>query len=258
MSAQAARWSADDIDRRFGHGRRPEELAELAETLDGVLNRLSAVVRHEQRLSAELSHELRTPLARLQAELDWLDDRPRDAAEIGRSHATMGEAAGAMGEILETLMTTARSGVAVAPGRCAPAPVVARAVGRLGPAHPETRFVLDVPPDLTAGIDAPVLERLLGPLLDNAVRYAAGRVTIGGRSGGEGVELTVADDGPGVPAELADHVFEAGRRGNPSDGHDGAGLGLALAHRLATAARGSLTLAPSDAGAVFVVRLPAG
>jgi signal transduction histidine kinase len=256
MSAQAARWSADEIDRRFGQGRRPAELAELAETLDGVLNRLSAVVRHEQRLSAELSHELRTPLARLQAELDWLSDRPRNAAEVARSHAAMGEATRAMGEILETLMTTARSGVAVAPGRCAPATVLARAVERLGSADVEV--TVDIPSDLVAGVDAPVLDRLLGPLLDNAVRYASHGVMITARSSGEGVELEVADDGPGVPPELAGHVFEPGRRGDPADGHDGAGLGLALAARLATAAHGSLTLRPGGPGASFVVRLPAG
>jgi signal transduction histidine kinase len=68
----------------------------------------------------------------------------------------------------------------------------------------------------------------------------------------------VADDGPGVPPELAEQVFEPGWRGDPADGHDGAGLGLALARRLATAARGSLTLTPGGPGATFVVRLPPG
>jgi signal transduction histidine kinase len=135
---------------------------------------------------------------------------------------------------------------------------VTRAVGPLTQAHPKLGFVLDVPAGLQAGIDAAVLERLLGPLLDNAVRYAAERVTVSGRQGEDAVELTVADDGPGVPAEFAEHLFEAGRRGDLGDGHDGAGLGLALAQRLATAARGSLALAPSPAGAAFVVRLPAG
>ncbi|MGZ4657576.1 MAG: sensor histidine kinase [Blastococcus sp.] len=258
MSAQAARWSADDIDRRFGPARRPAELAELAGTLDGVLNRLSAVVRHEQQLSAELSHELRTPLARLQAELDWLADRPRDADSVARSHVAIGDAADAMGEILETLMATARTGVAVAPGRCAPAAVVARAVEQLGRPRPGVDVVVDIGPDVTAGIDAPVLVRLLGPLLDNAVRYASRRVTVSGRNDPDGVELVVSDDGPGVPPEFAAHVFEPGRRGDPGDGHDGAGLGLALAGRLACAARGSLTLRPGGPGAAFVVRLPAG
>jgi signal transduction histidine kinase len=258
MSAQAGRWSADDVDRRFIPARRPAELAELAGTLDGVLNRLSAVLRHERRLSAELSHELRTPLARLRAELDWLTERPRDAASTARSHGAIDDAARSMGEIVETLMSAGRSGSTAAPGRCSPAAVVCRAVEQRGPGRPELEFVVDVAPELTVGVDAALLDRLLGPVLDNAVRHAARRISVIGRDVPEGVELVVADDGPGVPAEVASRVFEPGWRGDPSDGHDGAGLGVALAARLATAAGGSLELRPGGPGASFVVRLPAG
>jgi signal transduction histidine kinase len=258
MSAQAARWSADDIDRRFGPTPRPAELAALAETFDGVLNRLSAVVRHEQQLSAELSHELRTPLARIQSELDWVGDRPRDAAGLAEAHAAIAAATRAMSEILETLMTTARSGAGTAPGRCSPLEVIARAAARLQHVRPGLDMAVDVPAELMAGVDAPVLDRLLGPVLDNAARYAAHRVSVTGRGGAGEVLLTIADDGPGVPPDSASRVFEPGWRGDPADGHDGAGLGLALAVRLAAAARGSLTVRPEGPGATFDVRLPAG
>jgi signal transduction histidine kinase len=258
MSAQAARWSADDIDRRFGHTPRPAELAALAETFDGVLNRLSAVVRHEQQLSAELSHELRTPLARIQSELDWVADRPRDAAGLAEAHGAIAAATAAMSEILETLMTTARSGAGTAPGRCSPLEVVRRAGERLQHVRPDLGVTVDVPADLVAGVDASVLDRLLGPVLDNAARYAERRITVTGRRGAGEVLLSISDDGPGLLAESASRVFEPGWRGNPADGHDGAGLGLALAVRLATAARGSLTLRPEGPGATFDVRLPAG
>jgi signal transduction histidine kinase len=76
-----------------------------------------------------------------------------------------------------------------------------------------------------------------------------------------GVEVTVADDGPGVPEAVGAAVFEPGRRADPADGHDGAGLGLALARRLARAAGGDIELAPRTngrGGAGFVVTLPAG
>jgi signal transduction histidine kinase len=258
MSAQAGRWSADDVDRRFGPARRPAELAELAETLDGVLDRLSAVLRHEQRLSAELSHELRTPLARLQAEIDWLGAQPRDAASVAQSQEAMDAASREMREILETLMTAARSGATTAPGRCAAAEVVIREAQQRRSSRPDVELVVDVAPDLVVGVDAPVVARLLGPVLDNAVRHAARRVTVTGRVVPSGVELTVADDGPGVPPDRAARVFEPGWRGDPTDGHDGAGLGLALANRLATAAGGVLELLPGGPGASFVVRLPAG
>jgi signal transduction histidine kinase len=258
MSAQAARWSADDIDRRFGPTPRPAELAALAETFDGVLNRLSAVVRHEQQLSAELSHELRTPLARIQSELDWVADRPRDPTGLAEAHGAIAAATAEMSEILETLMTTARSGAGTAPGRCAVLAVVDRVGQRLRDLRPALDVTVDVPPGLVVGVDAPVLERLLGPLLDNAGRHAEHRVTISGRGEAGEVVLTIADDGPGLPTEGASRVFEPGWRGDPADGHDGAGLGLALALRLATAARGALTARPDGPGATFDVRLPAG
>ncbi|MFE1961110.1 ATP-binding protein [Streptomyces sp. NPDC059479] len=72
------------------------------------------------------------------------------------------------------------------------------------------------------------------------------------------VRVTVADDGPGVPEEFRDSLFEPGRRATPGDGHDGAGLGLALARRLARAAGGDIALDTGRAGARFTVTLPAG
>jgi two-component system, OmpR family, sensor kinase len=68
MTRQAAEWSERDLDHRFGLGAPNDELTELAATLDALLDRIAASIRHEQRFSAELSHELRTPLARVLAE----------------------------------------------------------------------------------------------------------------------------------------------------------------------------------------------
>jgi signal transduction histidine kinase len=197
-------------------------------------------------------------LARVQAEVDWLTDRPRDAASLARSLAAISDATAGMGEMLETLMTAARSGASAAPGRSVPAEVVPGALQQAVERRPELDVLVDMPPDLVVGVDAPLLERLLGPLLDNAVRYARHRVTVTGQRLPDDVEIVVADDGPGLPHELAEKVFEAGWRADPADGHDGAGLGLALVRRLATAAKGTVTVRPVDAGTAFAVRLPAG
>jgi len=77
MTEQAAAWSEHDLDRRFELGEPHDELTTLAATLDGLLDRISASLRHERRFSAELSHELRTPLARVigEAELALRRDR---------------------------------------------------------------------------------------------------------------------------------------------------------------------------------------
>ena len=80
MTDDAAAWSDHDLDRRFDRGEPYDELTQLAATLDALLERLSASLRHEQRFTAELSHELRTPLAKIAAETELALRQRADAA----------------------------------------------------------------------------------------------------------------------------------------------------------------------------------
>ncbi len=259
MSQQAATWSADDAVQRFGDSARPGELAMLATNLDGLLDRLAAVLRHETQLTAELSHELRTPLARITAETDLLRSRLRGPAEQERAHAEILASAEQMKRILETLLSAARSSGGRPPGRCLVGPVVEATAGRLldGRLPPGSLTVTATPADLVVGVEADIFERILSPLLDNAARYARSSVAVEATTQGAGVEIRLRDDGPGVGPGIEQSIFEPGHRGDPDDGHDGAGLGLPLARRLARAAGGEITLAP-DEPSTFVVRLPAG
>lgn len=265
MARQAAQWSAHDVDRRFGDTPRPRELHALAMTLDGVLDRISAVVRHEKQLSAELSHELRTPLARIMAEVSLLRARPREQRELDASHATIEGSGTEMNHILETLMSTARSESGAAPGRCDPVAVARRATHQVpgaqasGNGNPIRVAVSRLPvdgSDLAVGVDDTVLERVLAPLVDNALRYARTSISVRVTGFPRTVTIDIADDGPGFPHTALPYLFEPGWRAEPNGAHDGAGLGLALAHRLAVAAGGSLTAATTAAGAVFTVTLP--
>ena len=252
MSGRAAAWSADDVDRRFGSDPRPAELADLARTLDGVLDRISAVLRDEQRLSGELSHELRTPVARIRAEAELLADRPRDTAETHRAARAIADSATEVEEVLTTLMTAARGGRRIAPGRAPVAPVLDALADA---AAVEVRVHAD--PALVAGVDAAVLRRLLQPVVDNAVRHAAGRVDLHAAAAGAGVVVRVTDDGPGIASGDVDRVFAPGWRADTADGHDGAGLGLALTRRLVEAAGGTARALPGPGGRVEVT-LPPG
>lgn len=103
-----------------------------------------------------------------------------------------------------------------------------------------------------------MLERVVAPVLDNAVRHAAREVRVEATRDGARLRLVISDDGPGVPAEHRERVFEPGWQADPDDGHDGAGLGLALVRRLAAAAGAEVTVAESGTGARFVIDLPAG
>jgi signal transduction histidine kinase len=248
MSSQAGRWSADDVDRRFGTEPRPAELAELAATLDQVLDRLSAVLRHERRFAEELSHELRTPLAQIQAEIDLLASRPRDPAEVEAAHAAIGDAAGGMRATLDTLMATARSGSSVPPGRALVRPVL-ESLGDIS---------VSAPAGLVVGVDGDVLLRILAPVVDNAVRYATTAVRISAQAREGRVIVVVTDDGPGMTPEVAASAFDPGFRGDGADGHDGAGLGLSLVRRLVLAVGGSVEAVATPSGGRVEIVLPAG
>ena len=244
MTRQAGEWSATDTSGRFGAEARPGELEELATTLDAVLGRLSAVLRREQQLSAEISHELRTPLTSIIAEADLFAARPRTPGEAAAAMNVVGDGARRMERILDTLLTAARAEAGSARGRSDVVAVAQRLLDDVE-ASPAVQY---------AGAEGEVVERLLSPLVDNAFRYSSlVRMTV--ISTATDVLVDVLDDGPGVPAGAEEAVFDAGYRHDPEDGHAGAGLGLALARRLARATGGDVT-ATAGPGGRFTVRLP--
>lgn len=261
MSAEAARRSALGTGEHFGSAGRPAELAELGTNLDALLDRITALLHDERRLTAELSHELRNPLARVCAEVEWLGKRPRGAEEQRDSHAAIAEAAERMRVICQTLLADARPGLDL--GRTSTergyrAADVLQDLAHRIPPGPLLPAITVLGGDGAPVVPAAILERILSPLLDNACRYAVSEVTLACRQTADAVVVSVADDGPGVPADQAATIFQAGRRADPSDGHSGPGLGLPLARRLARSAGGDVVLVrPRDGtvGARFEVTL---
>jgi signal transduction histidine kinase len=224
------------------------------------MDRVASSLRHEQRLSAELSHELRTPLSRIVAESELLARRDRPLDERHEAYASIGRSAEQMSAILETLMAAARADAGLDRGRSELGAVLRGLEATWGAACRARGQVLHLAAPAEAvgvGVVAEVVERILTPILDNAVRHArhAVRVTVGETDGR--ATITVADDGAGLAAEDRARVFEPGVRLDAADGHDGSGLGLPLARRLARAAGGDVhaTSAPGG-GAAFVVALP--
>ncbi|CAM5723204.1 Adaptive-response sensory-kinase SasA [Streptomyces alboniger] len=260
MTDQATQWSAVGSDQRFGAADHPAELARLGSSLDALLDRIRTVLRHEQQLTGELSHELRTPLTRIIMELDWWRARPRSAAETHTTHEVIAEAAQSMRSICDTLLNDARDSAqntTTAVGATAVAPVLRQLVEHLD-SREHVKTVVDVPGShLEAGVAPALLERIVSPLLANALRYATSAVAVSAMQLPGGVRIDVTDDGPGVPEEFLDDLFQPGRRADPGDGHDGAGLGLPLARRLARTVGGEVSHDPEHTpGARFLVDLP--
>lgn len=258
MTRAAADWSAHDHERRFGSGPRPDELGELASTFDALLNRLAASLRHEQRLSAELSHELRTPLARIAAEAELLRRRARSGQELEEGLGAIALNADEMESILDTLMKAARADAGLDRGRAALGPLLDRLGARWRPTLATHGIALDIaaPANVDIGVEAEVAERILTPLLQNAERHAVAHVSLSAERAGTSVLVHLDDDGPGIPEVQRNAAFEPGHTGTEGDG---AGLGLALARRLARATGGDVEIAnhPSGQGARLRVRLPA-
>ncbi|MDO9353575.1 MAG: HAMP domain-containing sensor histidine kinase [Solirubrobacteraceae bacterium] len=257
MARDAEEWSEHDLDRRFGRGPARDELGSLATTLDGLLGRIAASRRHEQRFSAEMAHELRTPLTAIRGEAELLERRAADPVAVRAGLADLQRLADRMAGVVDTLMGVARDETAPSTGGTGDARLAAQNVTEAvagAAAASDVVISLTVAPNLPAvGSPAEVVERALQPLVDNAIRHAKSTVdiTVDGRD--TEVWFTVQDDGDGVDEALRDDVFEPGVRGENSSG---VGLGLALARRLALGCEGDVQLEPSDGGARFVLRLP--
>ena len=263
MTGQAEAWSVTDSGRRFGLGPPRDEFTRLAATLDALLDRVASSLRHEQRFSAEISHELRTPLATVIAEAQLALRHRRSAAEHRAGYERVLGSAQQMARTLDTLVAASRAELATAHGTGDAARAARSAVrgcAALAQTHGISINVGEPPAPIRIGVDEDVAERVLAPLIENACRYGSSTVwvEIGRREGA--VLFHVRDDGEGIDAADREKIFEPGWRGQTATTSNaaGAGLGLALARRLARAAGGDVQLAGNGRGGDFAARLPAG
>jgi two-component system, OmpR family, sensor kinase len=252
MTARAAEWSEHDLHRRFALGAPVDELTALAATLDGLLGRLDAALRHEQRFSAEMAHELRTPLAGVRGEVELALRANRSDADRRRALEAVLAGTDRMANVVDTLLAAARSdGVSGSSDAVAATRSVERLVRPAAEAH-RRRLVVRAPDQpLTVGTSEEVVTGALHPLLENAVRHAEHAVEVDLARADGSVVIAVTDDGAGIAPDDAERIFEPGISDT-----GGAGLGLPLARRLARAAGGDVVAIPQAGGRVEL-RLPA-
>jgi two-component system, OmpR family, sensor kinase len=262
MTAEAADWGEHDFSRRFFAGEPHDELSTLASVFDGLLARLAQSLRHEQRLTAEISHELRTPLAKVLGEAELAGGRDRSPEEYRASLRRIRRHGQDLQRVLETLLASARAMVAAKPAVSDARQAAESALSPLADtltAQGKSAEVVCARP-VRVAVDADVLERILSPLLENAARFARGRIVLEIHEAGAWAVFEIHDDGPGVGPGEHERIFDPGYRGEEprEDGHTGSGLGLSLVRRLARAAGGEVEASASEDGGSFAVRLPAG
>jgi two-component system, OmpR family, sensor kinase len=264
---QTARRIAETRDpaMRVPQPQSDDEVAELARTLDEMLHSLAAsrqetehALARQRQFVADASHELRTPLTSILANLELLaevlDGEQGEAARSAlRSSHRMRRL---VADLLLLARADAKRELPHEPtdlGR-----VVVEAAAELGPVADGHELDVNVDHAVVAG-SPDELHRLVLNLMENAIKHTPPGTHVSAEveySNGN-VVLTVADDGPGIPEDLRDRIFERFTRG---DGDRGGsfGLGLSIVRAVAESHHGTVTLVPAETGARFVVTLPAG
>ena len=264
---QTARRIAEtrDPEMRVPQPRAEDEVAELASTLDEMLHALAqsraeseAALARQREFVADASHELRTPLTSILANLELLADvLDGEQGEAARSALRSSQR---MRRLVADLLLLARADAK----REAPheptdlAQVVVEAAAELGPVADGHELDVSAEAAFVAG-SPDELHRLALNLMENAIKHTPPGTHVHAavqQSNGH-VVLTVTDDGPGIPDELRERIFERFTRGTGDSGGS-FGLGLSIVRAVAESHEGTVALAPGEGGARFVVTLPAG
>ncbi|MEH3120410.1 MAG: HAMP domain-containing sensor histidine kinase [Sphingomonas phyllosphaerae] len=223
---------------------QPAELAPLASELNALATDSQAALASARASAANLAHALKTPVAALAIDLR---DQPRLAATVARIDRTIRHHLARA----RAAAVNRRVATPLAPAVADIAAVVERL--RDGPPLTIGRAIAE---DLAVAVDAQDLDELLGNLLDNAARHATSRISVVARRDGRSVALTIADDGPGIPADARAQVLQPGTRlDERGDGH---GFGLPIVAELAALYGGAVTLAENAPhGLLVTLTLPA-
>jgi two-component system OmpR family sensor kinase len=259
-----------------GHMPEPrvdDEVGELTRTLEQMLRSLDAAraereaaLTKQREFVADASHELRTPLTSILANLELLQaslDEPGHDEEREMVDSAL-RSSSRMSRLVTDLLLLARAdaGRLAARTRCDLAEIAGSAAAEVAPTIGERELRIDNGRPLAVDGSPDELHRMILNLLDNAVRYTppGSAIELRLRAAGRDAVVEISDDGPGVPPEMREQIFDRFVRGaGPADtaGRGGSGLGLAIVRAVAASHGGSVEAAESESGgALFRIRLP--
>lgn len=252
----------------------PDEIDRLGLTFDRMATRIARQIEQlreqdamRRRLVAHVSHDLRTPLTSMRGYLESLKikaDALTDAqrAEFLQIALDQGERLSRLiDELFELAALDAREKEPQLEP-FAPAELIHDVARKHRPAADarDIAIAVDVPRDATLVVgDLEMTERVLDNLIDNAITHTrqGGRIELRASSDHDGLRISVADDGPGIPEEDKAHLFEPFSRGDNSEARGHAGLGLAIAKRIMDLQDGGLEVRDREPGGTeFTVTLP--
>ncbi|MFL5790683.1 MAG: sensor histidine kinase [Actinomycetota bacterium] len=270
MGATAGAIAAGDLSRRVEPADDTTEIGKLGTSLNAMLAQIEAAFEERRasedrlrRFVGDASHELRTPITSIRGYAELFrrgaDTRPDDLA---RSMSRIEAEAERMGVLVDDLLLLARldQGRPLEREPVDLTTVVSDAVDAARVIEPDRVLDADLGSSVSVAGDAGRLRQVVDNLLENArVHTPAGTPThVRLQEEASDVVLTVADEGPGMDAEVAAKAFERFYRGDPARARStgGAGLGLAIVAAIIDAHGGSVRVLDTESGATIEVRIP--
>jgi signal transduction histidine kinase len=247
------------LHRRVPAGTADDEIAELAATMNRMLERLEAGQVRMQRFVSDASHELRSPVAAIRQHVEVALAHP-DRTSLEALAETVHAENLRVQQLIDDLLLLANSDER-APAPSSPVDLDDLVFAEAARLRSTTLLRIDIS-GVSAGRvlgDPRALSRVLRNLGDNAARHAAGRIAFSLAEHNGHVLASVEDDGPGIPPEQRERVFERFVRLDEGRARDdgGAGLGLSIVAQLVALHRGSVQVAPAPSGgARFELRFP--
>jgi two-component system OmpR family sensor kinase len=269
MAERARKIGVEDLSLRLPIANPNDELGQLAATFNELLARLEASLNLQRQFMADASHELRTPVTTTRTAATVALQQPhRDESDYREALVIIEQQAARLSRIVEDMFTLARADAGNYPVRrdAMYLDEVIDEVVRAARVVASTKDVgveLDNIASAAWTGDEDLIRRLVGNLLDNAIRHSprGGAVSLTLEQTTAAFTIVVSDAGPGIPPEMQPHIFERFFRADRSrargrkDG--GAGLGLAMVRWIAHVHGGEVSLTQSsEAGSTFTVWLP--
>lgn len=251
LESAAQRFGQGHLDERI-HFDNASSLQRLGVAFNQMADNINALVASKKQLIDGIAHELRTPLVRLRYRLEMSDNLSE--AETVALNRDIGQ----LEALIEELLTYARLDrpeVMLNSQSLDLADWLSERMDDIRFVHPEFTLEVQLPRNRTQGIaDTRLMERVLDNLVNNALRYARERLRVSLWFEGEQACLQVEDDGPGIPADERERVFEPFVRLDPSRDRatGGCGLGLAIVHSIAHAFNGDVRIETSPLGGASV------
>jgi signal transduction histidine kinase len=232
----------------------------LGQSVNAMLDRIEALVSQLRMMTDGLAHDLKSPVTRIKVALERAIVETEDETALAALERVSGEAETLLG-MLSTALLISRAEAGIGRDRFVDTDLAALLEDLsevYGPLAEDRGFEIAV--EAEVGLHAPVHRELMGQaignLIENATKYAEGghRITVRAAREGGGIALSVADDGPGIPAERRAEALRRFGRLDPARHVTGSGLGLSLVEAVARLHQGSFTLEDAGPGLRAVVR----